>query len=140
MSRVLSPERIKGNKLKFKVLERDGYMCRICGSDENLEVHHMLALTFGGKSTMKNMITLCSDCHKYAPEDGIKTNIEYLRNRNRIIYEHLVTMPESFAMITVAITEYLKEKVNDYVKEGFISDEQKEKILDYQLNKIISWM
>ncbi|MDP4106956.1 MAG: HNH endonuclease [Bacillota bacterium] len=140
MSRVLSPERIKGNKLKFKVLKRDGYMCRICGSDENLEVHHMLALTFGGKSTMKNMITLCKDCHLYAPEDGIETNIEYLRNKNRIIYEYLVTMPESFALIAVAITEYLKEEINDYVKEWFITEEQKEKILDYQLNKIISRM
>jgi hypothetical protein len=136
MTRVLTSERVKGNKLRAKVLERDGYMCRICGSDENLEVHHMLALTFGGKSTMKNMITLCADCHFYAPEDGIKSNTRYLRERNRVIYEHLVTMPESFARITVAYAEFIKEQVNKYVEKGFITEEQKEKILSYETSKL----
>jgi hypothetical protein len=137
VSGQFSDERIKGNRLRAKVLERDGYMCRICGSDENLEVHHMLALTFGGKSTMKNMITLCADCHNYAPEDGIEANEDYLRNRNRVIYEHLVTFPESYARISVAYMEFLKERANTYVELGFINEEQKIKIINYETNKLM---
>jgi hypothetical protein len=136
MSRKFSEERIKGNKLRAKVLERDGYMCRICGSDQELEVHHMLALTFGGKSTMKNLITLCADCHFYAPEDGIESNERYLRNRNRVAYEHLVNFPESYAMMVVAYMEFIKERAGSYVNLGFINEEQKEKIIEYETNKL----
>lgn len=137
MGRKLSDERVKGNKLRSKVIERDGCMCRICGSEENLEVHHMLALTFGGKSTMKNMITLCADCHFYAPEDGIESNLDYLRNRNRVIYEHLVTFPESYAKMAVAYAEFIKARIGRYVELGYITEEQKEKILDYETNKLL---
>jgi len=135
MSRTLSSERIKGNKLRSKVLERDGCMCRICGSTENLEVHHMLALTFGGKSTMKNMITLCADCHFYAPEDGVESNERYLRDRNRVVYEHLVNYPDSFAMMAVAYLEFIKSRADSYVSLNFITEEQKEEIIDYETNK-----
>lgn len=137
MSRALSPERIEGNKLRAKVLARDGFMCRLCGNKENLEVHHMLALTFGGKSTMKNLITLCADCHYYAPENGIESNEEYLRNRNRVIYEHLVNYPESYAIIAVAYREFIKERIESYVNLSYITNEQKEQILTYELNKLL---
>lgn len=140
MSRILSEERIKGNKLRDKVLNRDGYMCRLCGSNENLEVHHMLAITFGGKSTMKNLITLCADCHYYAPEDGIESNERYLRDRNRVVYEHLVNYPDSFAMMLVAYVEFIKERVDSYVNLGFINEEQKEKIIEYETNKMFERM
>jgi hypothetical protein len=140
MGRVVSEERTKGNKLRSKVLERDGCMCRICGSTQDLEVHHMLALTFGGKSTMKNMITLCAECHWYAPEDGIELNEKYLRNRNRVAYEHLVNFPDSFAMMLVAYVEFIKDRVGSYVNLGFIDEEQKEKIIEYETNKIFERM
>lgn len=136
MGALTSKERKKGDKLRAKVLERDGYMCRICGSNENLEVHHMLALTFGGKSTMKNLITLCADCHFYAPEDGIESNKEYLRKRNKVIYEHLITFPESFAVMTVAYMEFIKQRAAKYVELGFITEEQKEAILEFEEKKI----
>jgi hypothetical protein len=136
MSTLTLEERRKGNKLRAKVIERDGCMCRICGSEENLEVHHMLALTFGGKSTLKNLITLCEDCHFYAPEDGIESNKEYLRKRNKVIYEHLITLPDSFARMTVAYMEFIKQRADKYVELGFITEEQKEIILDFEEKKI----
>jgi hypothetical protein len=137
MSRQLSEERRKGDRLRAKVLERDEYMCRICGSEENLEVHHMLALTYGGKSTLKNLITLCADCHYYAPEDGIESNEDYLRQRNLVIYEHLITFPGPYAKIAVAYMEFLKDRASVYVNLGFINEEQKEKIVRYELNHLI---
>jgi hypothetical protein len=137
MSRAISEERKEGNKLRARVLTRDGYMCRLCGSEENLEVHHMLALVHGGKSTMKNLITLCADCHYYAPEDGNESNEDYLRQRNLVIYEHLITYPGPYAKIAVAYMEFLKERANIYVNLGFINEEQKEKIVRHELNNLI---
>jgi hypothetical protein len=138
MGRVLSKERIKSNKMRYLVLARDGHMCRICGSKEDLEVHHMLALHLDGKSTMKNLITLCKSCHVYAPEDGIESNEEYLRKRNQVIYEHLITMPESYALMLVAYVEFIKDKVNSYVEFDFITEEQKDKILFHETNQILT--
>ena len=51
--------------LKFKVLERDRYICQICKKDVSGKglavVHHK----DGDKqnNTMKNLVTLCKSCH-----------------------------------------------------------------------------
>ena len=46
-----------------KVLERDGYKCRECGSRKRLEVHHIVPLSKGGSPWPKNCKTLCRKCH-----------------------------------------------------------------------------
>lgn len=59
----------KKQKMKLKdsirqiILERDGYLCLECGVGENLEVHHVLYRSCGGKDTEDNLITLCAKCH-----------------------------------------------------------------------------
>jgi 5-methylcytosine-specific restriction endonuclease McrA len=63
---------IKRNKLIIKkALERDNFTCQKCKlKDEtarSLEVHHMTPLVFEGEDMLENLITLCSDCHKFAP-------------------------------------------------------------------------
>lgn len=55
------------NKLRFEILERDGYKCRYCGrgKDEcNLQIDHIKPISKGGKSTYDNLQTLCEDCNK----------------------------------------------------------------------------
>ncbi len=47
-----------------EVLERDGRMCIECNSTLNLQVHHLVPLSKGGKSEKANLGTLCSDCHE----------------------------------------------------------------------------
>ena len=51
---------------KRKVIERDGYKCQMCGSVNNLEVHHKKSYANYPKlrTTISNGITLCSFCHK----------------------------------------------------------------------------
>lgn len=59
------------------VLQRDEYSCRICGrgggrrlrgrrldEGEGLEVHHIIPLRDGGTHHPRNLITLCSSCHR----------------------------------------------------------------------------
>lgn len=50
------------------VLYRDGYKCRLCGSAENLEVHHSIF-------PLPQIIYICADMH---PEYSISDNIDEL--------------------------------------------------------------
>ena len=40
--------------------------CRICGSGEDLHLHHIIALLDGGTNGAWNLMTLCQSCHKTA--------------------------------------------------------------------------
>lgn len=136
LTRTLSKERIKGNKLRPKILERDNYQCVLCGSKENLEVHHMQALVYGGESSRDNLITLCFECHTYAPEDGAASNKRFLEGRNKFVYEEMMKSPDINQMVAVAYMEFLKSRVNEYVEKGFITKENAQKVLEYEQNKI----
>ena len=50
--------------LKRTVLERDGWKCQSCGRREQLEVHHQVRRSQLGPDEVRNLITLCSVCHR----------------------------------------------------------------------------
>ena len=55
-------------KLRFEVMKRDGYRCRICGKSASegakLEVDHIVPVSKGGKTVMSNLQTLCRECNR----------------------------------------------------------------------------
>jgi hypothetical protein len=64
---------VERNKyLKIKAVKRDNFTCQKCKiqdkTGEKLEAHHIVPLYFGGKDNLDNIITLCFDCHHYAPD------------------------------------------------------------------------
>jgi len=60
---------VKG-KLRDEVLERDGNACVSCGSEDSLQVHHIIPRNQGGENVKDNLATLCVDCHYYAHGGG----------------------------------------------------------------------
>ena len=61
-------ERAKMNaSLRYKVLQRDGFRCKICGASERdgvkLHVDHIVPVSKGGKTEMNNLRTLCDRCN-----------------------------------------------------------------------------
>jgi hypothetical protein len=59
--RTMSP------KMRFWILRRDGYKCRLCGRSAPavaLEVDHVVAVSKGGASDEPNLMTLCFDCNR----------------------------------------------------------------------------
>lgn len=48
--------------IKQKYL-REGRACAVCGSTENLEIHHMIPVDIGGTNDAANLIVLCRYCH-----------------------------------------------------------------------------
>lgn len=53
--------------LRYEVMRRDGYRCKICGSSQSdgvkLHVDHIVPVSKGGKTTMSNLQTLCDRCN-----------------------------------------------------------------------------
>lgn len=43
--------------------KRDNYTCQSCGSNENIEGHHIIEHQYFGAATVDNIISLCHDCH-----------------------------------------------------------------------------
>jgi len=50
--------------LRRQILRRDGWRCQSCGAMSNLEVHHREFRSQGGDDSEKNLIALCSECHR----------------------------------------------------------------------------
>jgi len=40
-----------------------GGQCKVCGSTDNLEKHHIIPLEKGGPDTVQNLMVLCRECH-----------------------------------------------------------------------------
>ena len=57
----LAPELYE--QLRNQVLRRDGWRCQVCGSRENLHVHHKQLRSQQGEDEESNLITLCASCH-----------------------------------------------------------------------------
>ena len=50
-------------RIMKRVLERDGWRCRKCGSLENLQIHHQIKRSQLGDDALRNLVTLCTYCH-----------------------------------------------------------------------------
>lgn len=54
------------SKLRFFVLQRDGFACRYCGRkapDVELQVDHVHPVSAGGESDVSNLVTACVECN-----------------------------------------------------------------------------
>ena len=51
-------------ELHRQVLERDGWRCQVCGSMQQLQVHHLKYRSQLGGDEEQNLITLCAECHE----------------------------------------------------------------------------
>jgi len=56
-----------GKRLRYLILERDGFRCVLCGKtakDRQLEVDHIIPVAKGGTESLNNLRTLCIDCNR----------------------------------------------------------------------------
>jgi hypothetical protein len=62
--------------LKDKILERDSYMCYICGKVINLHVHHIVSRNNSGSHIKENLVTLCGGCHRSVENGDVENAIK----------------------------------------------------------------
>jgi 5-methylcytosine-specific restriction endonuclease McrA len=67
--------RVKLRKsFREQILLRDRYRCRVCKKkprdkinkedEPELQIHHIIWVSWGGKNQMENLVTVCSTCHE----------------------------------------------------------------------------
>ena len=66
---------------RTRILERDAYRCRGCGSWEALSVDHIVASSRGGTDSDDNLQTLCRPCNS---SKGAKSQDEW-ETSNRVL-------------------------------------------------------
>ncbi|MBT7630931.1 MAG: HNH endonuclease [Desulfobacula sp.] len=63
-------------KIVNQVFERDNYSCQLCPrqyhfDDHSLHCHHIKLKSQGGKDTVKNLLSVCWECHNKIHEHKI---------------------------------------------------------------------
>jgi 5-methylcytosine-specific restriction endonuclease McrA len=65
--------------VRFKVMQRDKYKCRLCGRDiqdgVKLEVDHVIPVSAGGSDELNNLWTLCFDCNRGKNDNPLFINL-----------------------------------------------------------------
>lgn len=57
-------KRVEHMRIREKQASPHIKQCAFCGSQNNLEEHHMIPLYLGGTNDDRNLVFLCHDCHK----------------------------------------------------------------------------
>jgi len=112
------------NKIRNKVLERDGYRCVWCNTKEHLGLGSLIPPSRGGKLEIDNYVTTCQYCR---PSKGNKLPLEFIDETIRVeeflhgqLDEHLRVLsddPGRFVKIRFflfsEISEFLHRLTND---------------------------
>ncbi len=53
----------KWRKIRQRILQRDGYVCQMCGVEEANSVDHIVPRLMGGGDEDWNLQTLCTSCN-----------------------------------------------------------------------------
>ena len=51
---------------------RDSHQCRVCKTNQDLQVHHLRPRADGGTDKLSNLMTLCVESHRKHHQDGLK--------------------------------------------------------------------
>ena len=58
--------------MKSEISRLYGYVCLNCGSDKDIELHHIVPLCNGGRNEARNIVPLCYGCHCKAHDKSYK--------------------------------------------------------------------
>ena len=109
----------RNNHLAKLTLQRDNYYCQKCSSTEDLQAHHIIPIMYGGINHLSNMITLCSNCHQYAPD----TPYEFFKwiKKSCSIKSHTgITLVRMFSKRVLSLMPY--DKFNNEIHKKTICE------------------
>jgi len=78
--------RYASGPLRARVLLRDNYRCRYCGTgveNDTANVDHVIPWKYGGQTRMRNLVTCCRDCNRRKGNNTWKPTKIQRRRKNR---------------------------------------------------------
>ena len=60
--------------VRKKVLARCKDKCTLCGSTDELEIHHIVSVRDGGTPELKNLTAVCFKCHRERKDENTSKN------------------------------------------------------------------
>lgn len=97
-------------KTRNDILHRYGDCCVKCGRRKYLEIHHITLMMNNGKDNYFNLVPLCRECHRFAPDDYIEF-LKYLGSRYN---PHFDAMRQIGFAFTKYFHEISKEEYNEF--------------------------
>lgn len=89
-------------KVKKEVWQRDGHRCIACGSSNASPNAHVVSRAHGGLGVVKNIVTLCPECHRKF-DNG--KNSEYAEVANKI-FAYVLHLYPNWTAETVTFNKY----------------------------------
>ena len=119
-------------KMRLKVLERDGFICQgCCDTETTLHVHHNI-YEYGKdpwEYDIKDLITLCESCHEDEKENCQKVNKDIARYLRRFGLKtfNLLDIIEYIGGIQIGMPD--REMLSEVIIQYAINEDFREKCL-----------
>lgn len=120
------------------ILERDGNRCFLCRHTEGLHVHHIITRGAGGKNDYKNLITVCSNCHREKAHGADSKMYRKLF----LSFTDSLTVPTYWGEIMQKSSEdtaKIKLNIRKYAKSKYNKIKNSSQYKEYQIKRKIYW-
>lgn len=110
---------------RILVLKRDRFRCKFCGSNERLEVDHIIPWSAGGSDDMDNLRTLCHRCNTERSNfQVIDDGFRYIPRGHECVYcdKELLGRPELIPVYCIACLKKapgIPVHEQDYQRHGY---------------------
>lgn len=124
---------------KNDVKKRDGYVCRRCGFDKNLHVHHILPKEKYPyeRDYPPNGVTLCGNCHSLLKDKEEQTDLRSFLRDDPKIDEQLKYLNENASLVNESQRALLggkkAQRISRSVKREFRLGKKRAKQKQYEL-------
>ena len=122
------PDRNISLELRCAVLERDNYTCQYCGrtgDDVRLEIGHIIPVSRGGVSGIRNLVTACEACNREKQDRLISREaLQELAKRINSSAEYLAELlnDKDIAVLNKGGEDRRSEKLNIYLTPRVYAD------------------
>ena len=120
-------------RMRFEVLKRDAFTCQYCGKqppDAVLHLDHINPVAKGGKNTLLNLITSCSECNlgksdkELSDDSAVKKQQKQLSDlaEKKAQIQMMIEWRESLINSDDLLTASAKKLVNKYLHDYSVSE------------------
>lgn len=109
-------------RLRFKVLQRDGFTCQYCGrtgQERELEIDHIVPVSKGGTNDIGNLQTACKECNRGKLTDEIISQYTEVKVVEKVVYNKPNNDKGVVGLPSDVILEPIEDKAKRIARQNF---------------------